>query len=63
MSGATEELSGLAQKLQELVEQFRLSQHDEDGKLPAPQARAVGGNGNGNGNGRPAGLPLLTLVK
>jgi methyl-accepting chemotaxis protein len=49
MSSATEQLSGMAQELQRLMSQFKIT--DGDGGLGKQLQRAVAGNGHGNGNG------------
>jgi len=63
MSSATEQLASMAQELQNLMAQFRISEHasgDAHELQGDPVARSDG-SGSGNGNG--AGKPRLTIVK
>jgi methyl-accepting chemotaxis protein len=52
MSSATEQLSGMAQELQRLMSQFKIT--DGEGGLGKQLQRAAVGNGHGNGNGKAA---------
>ena len=66
MSSATEQLASMAQELQSLMAQFKITDGATDGDgQPVHRVRVVttGTTGNGNGNGKGAETAHLSLVK